>query len=167
MEYHQVEIHPDDWVKTAFSLPFWLVQYTIYAVWTYDGTRHCHALDDIVFSEMLYSIYLVYLDDNIIFGRTFNEHLKRLDLAKTRLKNAHLKLKPSKCLFGQRSVTFLGHIISDKQTSTNPAKLKRIQEWPQRWNQGKTRSFLGYATNYQKFNKGFAHIAAPLNSLLH
>ena len=28
------------------------------------------------------------------------------------------------------------------------------------------RSFLGYATYYRKFIKGFAHIAAPLNRLL-
>ena len=120
----------------------------------------------IVFSGMLYNTCLAYLDNIIIFGRTFNEHLERLELALKRLKNANLKLKPSKCSFGQRSVTFLGHIISDKGISTDPAKLKRIQEWPQPRNQGEMRSFLGYATIYRKFIKGFAHIAAPLNRLL-
>ena len=61
---------------------------------------------------------------------------------------------------------FLGHIISNKEISTDPAKLKRNQKWPQPRNQGEMRSFLGYATYFRKFKKGFAHIAAPLNRLL-
>ena len=120
----------------------------------------------IVFSGMLYNTCLAYFDDIIIFGRTFNEHLERLELALKRLKNANLILKPSKSSFGQRSVTFLGHIISDKGISTDPAKLKRIQEWPQQRNQKEMQSFHRYATYYQKFIKGVAHIAAPLNRLL-
>ena len=120
----------------------------------------------IVFSGMLYSTCLPYLDDIIIFGRTFDEHLERLDLAFTRLKNASLKLKPSKCSFEHRSVSFLGHIISDKGISTDPSKLKRIQEWPQPQNQGEMRSFLGYSTYYRMFIQGFAQIASPLNRLI-
>ena len=53
----------------------------------------------IVFSGMLYSTCLAYLDD-IIFGATLEEHLHRLEQALTRLKTANLKLKPSKCAFG-------------------------------------------------------------------
>ena len=120
----------------------------------------------IVFSGMLYSTCLAYLDDIIIFRSTFNEHLKRLELALTRLKNANLKLKPLKYSFGQRSVTFPGHIISDKRISTDPAKLKHIQKWPQPRNQGEMQRFIGYATYYRKFIEGFAHIAVPLNRLL-
>ena len=82
----------------------------------------------IVFSGMIYSTCLAYLEDMIIFGRTFNKHHKRLDLALKRLKNENLKFKPSKCLFGLRSVTLLGHIISDKGISTDLGKLKRIQK---------------------------------------
>lgn len=120
----------------------------------------------IVFSGMLYSTCLAYLDDIIIFGRTYEEHLERLDLALKRLKSANLKLKPSKCAFGKKSVSFLGHVISDKGISTDPEKLKRIQEWPRPRNQNEVRSFLGYATYYRKFIRGFAHIADPLNKLL-
>ena len=61
---------------------------------------------------------------------------------------------------------FLGHIISNKEISTDPAKLKRNQKWPQPRNQGEMRSFLVYATYYRKFIKEFAHIVAPLNRLL-
>ena len=81
----------------------------------------------IVFSGMLYNTCLAYLDDIIIFGRTFEEHLESLDRALNRVQNETLKLKPSKCRFGQQSVHFLGHVISDNGISTDPEKLSKIQ----------------------------------------
>ena len=63
-------------------------------------------------------------------------------------------------------MSFLGHIINEHGISTDPEKLKRIQEWPRPKNQTEVRSFLGYATYYRKFIKSFAHIADPLNKLL-
>ena len=44
---------------------------------------------------------LVYLDDVLILGRSFSEHLHNLRDIFDRLQEAGLKLKPSKCTFGQ------------------------------------------------------------------
>ena len=63
---------------------------------------------------MVYSMCLTYLDDIIIFGSTFDEHLHRLGETLKRLENVNLKVKPSKCAFGKKSVAFLGHIISEQ-----------------------------------------------------
>ena len=82
----------------------------------------------IVFSYMLYTTCLAYLDNIIVFDRNYIEMLNRLDTALERLEQANLKFKPSKCAFGRTSVTFLGHVISDKEISTNPEKLSRIQK---------------------------------------
>ena len=68
--------------------------------------------------------------------------------------------------FGKNSVACFGHKIDNKGISTDPVKLKRIQEWPRPRNQDNIRSFLGYATYYRKFIKGIAHIADPINKLL-
>ena len=120
----------------------------------------------ILFSGMLYNSCLVFLGDIIIFGYTFIEHNQRLESVFKRLQNANLKLKPSKCSFDKKSVAFLGHIIIDNGISTNPDKLKRIQEWPRPRNQYDISSFLGYTTYYRKFIKGFPHIVNPINILL-
>ena len=61
----------------------------------------------IVVSGMIYSTCLAYLDDIIIFELTFEEHINRFDQALKRFENANLKLKPSKCAFGKKSVAFL------------------------------------------------------------
>ena len=124
--YHQIQVHPNDREKTAvrtFSIhimPFGSL--TAPAIFM--------GLIKIFLSERLYSYCLAYLDDIVIIGLMFNKHLERFDLALRCFKYAKVKLKLSKCLFKQRSVTCLGQIISDKEISIDPVKLKRIQEWP-------------------------------------
>ena len=108
MGYHQVEVYPDDREKTAFSTPFGLFQYNVMPFGLATAPATFMRLMTIVFSGMLYHTCLAYLDDIVMFGRTFEEHLDRLDLALCRLSRANLKLKPTKCSFGRKSVTFLG-----------------------------------------------------------
>ena len=120
----------------------------------------------IVFSGMLYTTCLAYLDDIIIFVRNLIKMLGRLDTALERLGQVNFKLQPSKCAYGKTSVNIFGHVISDKGISTNPEKLCRIKEWPRLHNPDEARSFLGYATYYQQFIKNFVHIVEPLKKLL-
>ena len=51
-------------------------------------------------------ICIIYLDNIIIFGRTFEEHLERYDLVLTRLKECNLKLSAEICHFMQKKVSF-------------------------------------------------------------
>lgn len=50
-----------------------------------------------VFAGLHFKICLVYIDDIIVFGKTFEETLQNLELVFRRLQQAGLKLKPSKC----------------------------------------------------------------------
>ena len=50
---------------------------------------------------------LVYLDDIIVWSATFDEHLYRLRQVFDRIRKARLKLKPAKCQFLKKRVTFL------------------------------------------------------------
>ena len=166
MEYHQVEVLPENREKTAFNTPFGLFQYNVMPFGLATAPATFMRLIMIVFSGMLYSTCLAYLDDIIIFGSTFEEQLDRLEQALKRLQNVNLKLKPSKCAFGKKSVAFLGHIISDQGITTDLEKVKRIQVWPPPRNENEVRGYLRYASYYRKFIRGFAHIVDPLNKLL-
>ena len=166
MGYHQVELHPDDCEKTAFSTPFGLFQYNVMPFGLATAPATFMRLMTIVFSGMLYTTCLAYHDDIIVFGRNYIEMLGRLDMTLERLERANLKLKPSKCAFGKTSVTFLSHVLIDNGISTVPEKLSRILEWPRPHNPDEARSFMGYATYYRKFKRNFAHIVEPLNKLL-
>jgi len=71
---------------------------------------------------MLWSDYLVYLDDVIVFGHTFEDHLQHVGLVLERLRAIGLKAKPSKCAFFHKQVLYLGHIVSPDGIATDPNK---------------------------------------------
>ena len=78
---------------------------------------------------------------------------------------AGLKLKPTKCHFLQKEVTFLGNVVSADGIKTNPEKVKAVKTWPVPVNLKKLQSFLGLASYYRKFILGFSSIAEPLYTL--
>ncbi|KRY25934.1 Retrovirus-related Pol polyprotein from transposon [Trichinella britovi] len=60
---------------------------------------------------------LVYLDDIIVYGRTEEEHLERLEGVLSRLQSVGLKIKPEKCQLMRQSVRYLGHIVTQHVTT--------------------------------------------------
>ena len=90
------------------------------------------------------------------------EHLQNLECVLDRLREAGLRVKPSKCRFLQKEVKFLGHIVSEKGISTDPGKTEAIQKWPAPRSKRKLQQFLGLANYYRRFIKSFALNAKPL-----
>ena len=121
---------------------------------------------DKVLTGLNFEICLTYLDDVILFSSTLDEHLKRLDMLLQRLGEYNLKLNPSKCCLLQKQLVFLGHVVSGDDLATDPAKTQLVRDWPVPENLRQLRGFLGLASYYRKFVKGYADIAAPLNRLL-
>ena len=67
----------------------------------------------------------------------------------------------------KQQVEYLRHYISNSGISVDNHKIKVIQNWSTLTTITEVRSFLGLATYYWKFVKGFLAIAAPLTGLLH
>ena len=118
-----------------------------------------------VLQGLNWEIALLYLDDVIIFSKHFEGHLTNLRAVFTRLRNAKLTLKPSKCTFGREKIKFLGHVVSAQGIQTMDEKCKAVQEFPQPRKLRDVRAFLGLCSYYCKFIKDFAKIAAPLTDL--
>jgi len=121
---------------------------------------------DIVMTGLNLDICLVYLDDIILYSATLEQHLERLVAVMERLRGAGLKLKPEKCSLFQRSVSFLGHVISGDGIGTDPQKTQLVAEWPTPTCVRELRSFLGLASYYRRFVKDFATLASPLHRLM-
>ncbi|GFX61088.1 retrovirus-related Pol polyprotein from transposon 17.6 [Trichonephila clavipes] len=111
-EYGQVELQPDVKEKTAFTTEQELWQFKVMPFGLCNAPATFERLTETVLRGLSYEACLVYLDDIIIVGRSFEEHLKNTRHVLQKLKEANLKLSPFKCHLFWREVTYLGHIIS-------------------------------------------------------
>jgi len=107
-------------------------------------------LMDIVMSWLHFHVCLIYLDDIIVFAGSLEQHLDRLVMVFERLRTAGLKLKPEKCFLLQKSVSFLGHVVSGHGIATYPSKIKFVAEWPTPRSLRDVRAFLGLAGYYRR-----------------
>ena len=156
---------PADKEKTSFTTPFGLHQFRVMSFGLSNAPGTFQRLMSLVLSGLCWSTCLVYLDDIIIFSQTVDEHLQRLRDVLQRLKDAGLKIKPSKCQLLRKSVLYLGHIVSEKGVEVDPKKTSCVRSWQVPNDRECLRKFLGFASYYRKFIPSFAQIASPLHSL--
>jgi len=163
--YHQVLIEPKDRDKTTFICHKGMFRYRMMPFGLCNAGATFQRLMDIVMSGLHLDVCLVYLDDIIVFSKTIEEHLERLVRVLDRLRSAGLKLKPEKCSLFRRSVSFLGHVVSEAGIATDPEKILAVASWPTPTSLKEVRAFVGLASYYRRYVKGFADIAAPLHAL--
>ena len=163
--YWQVKLDEADKDKTAFYTTEGLFQFRVMPFGLCNAPASFQRLMDLVLSGLQWSQGLVYLDDIIVLGRSFEEHIKNLDLVFQRLRQSRLRLKPSKCAFFRKEVQYLGHVISREGVATDPDKTAKVATWPVPTTKKETRQFLGFASYYRRFLKDFAQIARPLHRL--
>ena len=163
--YWQIGVKPEDREKTAFATSMGLYQFVKMPFGLVAApSDFCRLMGDI-FRDIQWIECLIYIDDIIVPAKTIDETLVRLEHVFQRLQQANLKLKPSKCVFMQKSVKFLGHEVSALGINTDKDKIKAVQEWPVPRTVKQVRSFVGLAAYYKRFIASFGEICKPLYQL--
>ena len=163
--YWQVEVAEEHREKTAFCTQEGLFEFNVMPFGLCNAPATFQRLMNSVLAGLQWSTCLVYIDDIIIVGKTFDEHLKNLQHIFECLKQAGLKVQPHKCQFLQQEVTFLGHVISPNGIAPDPAKTSKVEQWPTPTSATQVQQFLGLANYYCQFVKDFACRAKPLHQL--
>ena len=163
--YWQVEVNPEDAEKTTFCTHDRLFESKVMPLGLCNAPATFQWLMDAVLRGLQWSNCFVYLHDVVIPGRNFEEHLRNLSKVFECLRNAGLKLHPSKCSFCCKQVSFLGDFVSQDGVATYPAKTSRVVNWPEPTSTSEVRQFLVLTSSYRQFVKMFATLAKPLHKL--
>ena len=164
--FWQIRMHPSSQEKTAFVVPQGLYEFRVMPFGLTNAPGVFQRLMQRVLADLNPpdgpEFVSVYLDDILVFSRSLEEHLRRVI---HKLEAAGLKLKPSKCHFAKMELEYLGHVITREGLKTNPKLVEAVSQFPTPRNIHSVRQFLGLASYYRRFVRGFARIASPLHYL--
>ena len=144
--YWQVKMEPTSQEKTAFVTHDGHYEFKVMPFGLTNAPATFQRLMEDVLHGLIGSCCLVYIDDIIVMGKTYAEHVQNLRKVLERLKQAQLKLKLKKCPFAEPELEYLGH-VSERGLATDPRKI------------------LVLASYYRRFIPCFSKLALPLYQL--
>lgn len=109
----------------------------------------------------------VYMDDCCVFADSVEELAQRLDQIFDRFQKANVIVKGSKCIFGARTIKYLGHVVSAQGVAMDPTRVEGLTKLPAPTSKEQLHSFLGAAGWFRRFVPRFAMLSHPLSALLH
>jgi hypothetical protein len=118
-----------------------------------------------IFRNHLGRIVVIYLDDILIFSKTWDTHMQHVRQIFQLLREHNLQVKEKKSYFGQSSIPYLGFVINSEGIQPDPARIKSLQQWRLPSSTSELKSFLGGINFYRKFILHFSQIARPLHQL--
>ena len=98
--YWQVNMEPTSQEKTAFVTHSGLHEFKVMPFGLCNAPATFQCLMEVVLAGIAREKCMIYLDDVLVTGRSFEEHLANLQQVFERLRQAGLKLKPQKCFLG-------------------------------------------------------------------
>jgi hypothetical protein len=164
--YYKIRIKEGDEWKTAFRTRYGLYEYQVMPFGLTNAPATFQGLINHTLYDCLDDYAVAYLDDVLIFSRTFEEHQEHVMQVLERLQRENLTLKPEKCEFYTQETEYLGHLVTPEGLKMHPDKIKAILEYPTPTTQKEILAFQGLAGYYRRFITGFSGIMAPITDLL-
>jgi len=107
-----------------------------------------------------------YVDDILIFSRSFDQHMDHLDTVLNKLTSAGFTINARKCSFCKPEIKFLGHAVSREKLMPHPQRIEAILNYTAPRNQKSLGRFLGVCGFHQRFIINYASYVAPLLVIL-
>jgi len=105
--YYQIELAPEERVKTVFVTPDGKYQYRRLPMGLAESPSYFQKLINTVIKDLKYSHCMGYFDDLPCMGKTFETFCTCLELLLIQLEKYNLKARIEKCSFGQTELEFL------------------------------------------------------------
>src|ERR1700730_19352666 len=96
-----------------------------------------------ILAPFLWIFALVYIDDIVVFSKSFEEHCKHLDQVFKAITDSGLTLSPNKCHIAYKSLLLLGQKVSHLGLSTHEENVYTILQLDPTKNVPTLQTFLG------------------------
>ncbi|CAF1521778.1 unnamed protein product [Rotaria sordida] len=162
--FWQIPIKEEDKHKTAFITPDGLYEWNVLP----QGLKNSPPSFQRVMLDILSpcrQFSLVYIDDIVIFSRTYEEHVNHLTQILSILSSHNLQLNSSKCFILHRQIDYLSHTVSQFGVKPSKEKIQAIINLREPTTLAAANKFIGGLSWYRKFIPQFASVAAPIISV--
>ena len=163
--YWQVGVHPGDRDKTAFITKYGLFEFIRMPFGLTNAPSTFQRAMTLVLRGLTWKSVLAFLDDVLVLGKDFQDHLDNLRSVLERFRQFQLKLKPKKCALFQKRVKFLGKIVGEGSVGIDPENFKAVVDWPRPKCTRDVESFLGFVNYHREHIPNMAEAAIPLYAL--
>jgi hypothetical protein len=126
--YYQIELDEESRQKTAFITRYGLFEHTRMGFGLCNAPATFQRAMQLVLRGLTWTQVLVYLDDIIVLGKSFENGLRNLRNVLYRFREFNRKLKPKKCELFKDQVEFLGKLVSAKGVSVSPSKVDAVRK---------------------------------------
>ena len=165
--YHQMPLKKEESEISAFVVPWGQYEWSDRTPFGLKGAGYSfQRMMTTILGECNYSDALCYLDDILVWGSTWKEHISRLRRVLGKIRDAGLALSPEKCKFGVTEVEYLGAVVSDGMLCISEQRVQHLRSLPRPRTVRQLRKAIGAFAYVQRWIPGMAETAKPLYSTL-
>ena len=160
--FWHIKLDPRSVSRTAFSTVDGHYEWLVMEFGLKNAPATCQRVLRQVLSDTVFQFVLHYLDDIIIYSRSFEEHVTHVSRVMDLMSRNNIRLRLEKCKFAVTEIKFLGLIFQYNTVRANPDKLVAVKNYPLPERVVDLQRFLGLANWFRDFIVQFATVAHPL-----
>ena len=161
--FHRFQIYEPDRIKTTFTFEGQQYQFRGCPFGLKHIASRYQRVINIVLRDLPYA--QAFVDDIIIFSKSYEEHITHVQNIIQRLTKVNLILNPDKCHFAQSTVYLLGFCVDAKGSRLDPRKVTNALTWPRPSSGKEIQRFLGLVNYFRKYLPNISEVTAPLDKL--
>jgi hypothetical protein len=147
--YWQIKVKKMNQEKTAFITKFETYEFKVMPFGLCNTPVTFQRTMDKVFQGIKNKFVLVYLDNVIIFLKTFEKYIQHVEEVMKRIRDTNFRLKVEKCYFAAKKLQFLGHVVGKDRVKPDPEKVDKMINYPKPKNIRELREVLDLFSYYR------------------